>query len=302
MKLLRTLAAALLLVAGFVAALAGYGYFEATRDPVVVRYSVGLAKWPAGAPPLRVVQMSDIHVAWPDMPLDRVARIVEQVNALKPDLVVITGDFVGGKIFDRRVANLNQALAPLLKLRARYGIVAVRGNHDSPYWTPIVFARTPIRMLQDRWIAVGPITLAGVDDITSWLHPVVAMKRAVAGAPSDRPLVMLSHEPDFFQWLPKPVDLLISGHTHGGQIKLPLIGARSTGMAYVDAHLRGLYAEHGQHMIVSSGIGTSIVPLRIGVPPEVVVITLGPVGPSLSAPTASLTLPHSVGRKSGTDR
>ena len=276
MKLLRTLATLFLFVAGLVLAFAGYGYYEATRDPVVVRYSVGLAKWPAGAPPLRIVQLSDIHVAWPDMPVERVARIVAQVNRLKPDLVVITGDFVGGKIWDRKIVNFDDALVPLTKLRARYGTVAVRGNHDSSYWTPIVFSRTPIRMLQNRWIAVGPITVAGVDDLTGWLNPVIGAQRAVAGAPTDRPLIMLSHEPDFFQWLPRPVDLLICGHTHGGQIILPLVGTRSTGEAFTDKHLRGLFAEHGQRMIVSSGLGTSMVPLRIGVPPEVAVITLGP--------------------------
>lgn len=292
MKLLRRLATLLLLVAVLVVAVIDYGYYGATRDPVVVRYSVGLAKWPAGAPPLRIVQLSDIHVAWPDMSIERVAGIVEQVNALKPDLVVITGDFVGGKIWDRKVANLDEALVPLTKLRARYGIIAVRGNHDSSYWTPIVFARTPIRMLQNRWIAVGPITVAGVDDLSAWLNPVTGAQRAVAGAPADLPLIMLSHEPDFFQWLPKPVDLLIAGHTHGGQIVLPLLGTRSTGSRFTDRHLRGLFSEHGQQMIVSSGLGTSLVPLRIGVPPEVAVITLGPRRQG----------GYSVGRKSGTDR
>ncbi|QXQ08179.1 metallophosphoesterase [Sphingosinicellaceae bacterium] len=276
MKLLRILATVLMLVAGLVLALVVYGYYEATRDPVVAHYSVGFAKWPAGAPPLRVVQLTDIHVAWPDMPLSRVARIVDQVNALHPDLVVITGDFVGGKLWDRQVANFDEALVPLVKLCARYGVIAVRGNHDSPYWTPIVFARTPIRMLQNRWISVGPITVAGVDDPTSLHNPVTDARLAVAGAPTDRPLVLLSHVPDFFQWIPRSVDLLICGHTHGGQIVLPLLGTRSTGGVFNDHHLRGLFSEHGQRMIVSSGLGTSMVPLRIGVPPEVAMITLGP--------------------------
>jgi predicted MPP superfamily phosphohydrolase len=83
---------------------------------------------------------------------------------------------------------------------------------------------------------------------------------------------------------------VLAGHSHGGQIRLPLVGSRSTGSDYIDRHLRGRFVEHGQTLIVSSGIGTSILPLRIGVPPEIVEVTLGPARG------------YSVGRKSGTDR
>lgn len=265
-----------LLVVGLGLALLVIGYAQAVSDPRVAQYRVAVADWPAGTPPLRIVQMSDVHVAWPDMPPTRLARIVRQANALHPDLVVLTGDYSGGKVWDRRIGNLDTAIAPLRDLRARYGVFAVRGNHDGPYWTPIVFARTPIVLLQNRWVAAGPITLAGIDDITGPGEASVRTRATVAGAPADRPLVLIAHEPDFFQWVPPNVDLVIAGHTHGGQIKLPWFGAPTTGRAYLDAHMRGLFVEPGKAMVVSSGIGTSIVPLRIGVPPEIVVITLGP--------------------------
>ena len=265
-----------LLIVGLGLALVVIGYAQAVSDPRVVQYRVALADWPAGTPPLRIVQMSDIHVAWPDMPVTRLARIVGQANALRPDLIVLTGDYSGGKVWDRRIGNLDTAIAPLRALRARYGVFAARGNHDGPYWTPIVFARTPIVLLQNRWVAAGPITLAGMDDITGPGEPSARTRATVAGAPADRPLVLIAHEPDFFRWVPPSVDLAIAGHTHGGQIKLPWFGAPTTGRAYLDAHLRGLFVEPGKAMVVSSGIGTSVVPLRIGVPPEIVVITLGP--------------------------
>ena len=265
-----------LLIVGLGLALVVIGYAQAVSDPRVVHYRVGVADWPAGTPSLRIVQMSDVHVAWPDMPVERLARIVRQANALRPDLIVLTGDYSGGKVWDRRIGNLDTAIAPLRRLRARYGVFAARGNHDGPYWTPIVFARTPIVLLQNRWVAAGPITLAGIDDITGPGEPSGRTRATVAGAPADRPLVLIAHEPDFFQWVPPSVDLVIAGHTHGGQIKLPWFGAPTTGRAYLDAHLRGLFVEPGKAMVVSSGIGTSIVPLRIGVPPEIVVITLGP--------------------------
>ena len=272
-----------------IAALTAWGYAEAQRDPVVVRYAVGLGRWPAGQPPLRIVQLSDIHVAWPAMPLTRVERIVDQVNALHPDLVVLTGDYLGGMLYDVPVANGDQMLVPLRRLRARYGVIAVRGNHDSAYWTPIVFGRTQIAMLQNRWIAAGPVTVAGVDDITGVDDPAAAARQAVLDAPRDRPLILLAHEPDYFEVLPPGVDLLIAGHTHGGQIVLPFLGTRSTGVPFEDRHLRGHFTEHGRQLIVSSGIGTSLIPIRIGVPPEVALITLGPAA-------------YSVGRNSGTDR
>ena len=106
--------------------------------------------------------------------------------------------------------------------------------------------------------------------------------------PQGKPLIMLAHEPDLVQWAPSRVDLFIAGHTHGGQIKLPLLGAPTTGMTFLDKHLRSAFIVDGKRLIVSSGIGTSLIPLRIGVPPEVVEITLGPA--------------YSVGRKSGTDK
>ena len=153
--LLRLIGTALLLFAGLVLAFVIAGYAEATRDPVVVRYRVALADWPPGAPPLRIVQMSDIHFAWPDMPARRIARIVAQVDALKPDLIALTGDYSGGKFWDRDIGDMDDAIAPLRALRARLGVVVVRGNHDGPYWTPIVFADTGFAYLKNRWIDLG---------------------------------------------------------------------------------------------------------------------------------------------------
>ena len=267
------------MLAAFVLAFAAAGYYGATRDPVIARYTVSLKNWPAGAPPLRIVQLSDIHFGWPDMPADRIARIVAQANALQPDIIVLTGDFQGGKVWDADIGNMDDAVRPLKALRARYGVFAVRGNHDGPYWTPRVFGRTPIHLLQDRWMMAGPVVIAGVDDLTTPIHPAIMARAAVAGAPPGVPLILLGHEPDFFAHLPPRVDVFIAGHTHGGQIVLPLIGPVRGLDDYLKAHRRGWFREHGQQLIVSSGLGTSVVPMRIGVPPEIALITVGPVTP-----------------------
>ncbi|HPU14657.1 MAG TPA: metallophosphoesterase [Polymorphobacter sp.] len=254
-------------------ALGLFGYAGARQQPRVVRYDVALPDWPAGQPPLRIVQLSDLHGSWLDMPPDRISGIVAQVNALHPDVIVLTGDYIGGKWFDWPHIRLEDFTDRLGKLRARYGVYAVVGNHDTRYWTRWAFDRVGIRTLINQRADIGPVTLAGVDDITNMTNTAPPLRATIAGASTAKPLLLLAHEPDFFLNRERAIDLIISGHTHGGQIKLPLIGARRLG-PFLDAHLRGNFFEDGRRLIVSSGLGTSIVPIRIGVRPEIVVITI----------------------------
>lgn len=281
---MRRLATLLVLVGGVGLAFTVAGVAEALRTPVVVEYRVTLARWPAGQPPLRIVQLTDVHVSWPDMPPARLARIVAQANALRPDMTVLTGDYDGGKLIDRGGWPLSQKLKPLAGLRAPLGVHIVLGNHDQRYWSNWAFAKVGMRVLGNGVVDTGPVAVAGLHDMLHLGDPVAGAARIAARAPIDKPLLLLAHEPDHFQWLPRQVDLLIAGHTHGGQ--LGWLGARVLS-PFLRAHRRGQFAEGGKQMIVSSGIGTTFVPLRLGVPPEIVVITVGG---------------HSVGRNSGTDR
>ncbi len=259
------------------------GWREATAPPTVVAYGLPVPGW--AAPPLRIVQLTDIHLGPPDMPPARVARIVAQANALHPDLVVLTGDYHGGKLVDGlfargRGGNLDDAVRPLRALRSRLGTFAVRGNHDEPYWTPRVLPRNRMTYLENAHADAGPVVVAGVDDLATGHANVAA---ALAGIAPGKPVVLLMHEPDGFADVPGSVAVTLAGHTHGGQVRLPLIGAlvTNTRLGYV----RGRYVVGGRTLIVSSGLGTSGLPFRLGVPPEIVVVTL-----------------HSVGRNSGTDR
>jgi predicted MPP superfamily phosphohydrolase len=115
---------------------------------------------------------------------------------------------------------------------------------------------------------------------------VEAMRRAARRAPADKPLLVIVHEPSFFHFLPPRPTLMIAGHTHGGQVRLPIIGSWSPD-AYSALYPRGLFRRDGHTLLVSSGLGTSILPIRIGVPPEIVEVTL---------------IPDQAGRNSGTDR
>ncbi|MBV8971111.1 MAG: metallophosphoesterase [Sphingomonadaceae bacterium] len=243
------------------------GWRGATARPRVVRYDVAVRGW--SGPPLRLVQVSDIHMGPPDMPAARVADIVAEVDALRPDIIVLTGDYHGGKFLDGDAGNLDDGVRPLRRLHAPLGVFAVRGNHDDPYWTPRVLPRYRMTYLENAHADAGPVTVAGIDDAETG-HPDIAA--ALAGAPPGKPVLLLMHEPDRFAAVPRGVALTLAGHTHGGQIRLPLIGAIVTHTDF--GWVRGRYDQGGRTLIVSSGVGTSGVPLRLGVPPEIVVVTL----------------------------
>ena len=264
MRAVLSLVAAIVVAAAVVAAVL---YRNAVATPVVVAYDVTVPGWTG--PPLRIAQVTDIHMGVPDMPATRVAALVRQVNALHPDLIALTGDYHGGKIIDTASGNLDDAVRPLARLRSRLGTFAVRGNHDEPYWSPRVLPRYGMTYLQNTHVDAGPVTVAGIDDLSTGSPDIVA---ALDGIAPGRPVILLMHEPDGFAGVPASVALTLAGHTHGGQIKLPLFGTPLTNTRF--GYVRGRYVVGGRTLIVSSGVGTSIVPLRLGVPPEIVVVTL----------------------------
>jgi predicted MPP superfamily phosphohydrolase len=284
-RYLRWVRRLLLALAAFAVAIVLFGIGYAVQDPIVARYTVTV---PGLQRQVRIVQLSDVHASAFDMPVARLRRIVGMANALQPDLIVLTGDYISGYPSSWTAARTTAALAPLGELSAPLGVLAVLGNHDSGPMTRKAIAATHIRLLVGESYDAGPLAIAGADDILAGSPAVEKWRKAAANAPSGKPVIAIAHEPDFMQWLPKRVPLLIAGHTHGGQIVLPLLGTLPRS-PFLDAHLRGLFDKNGQTLIVSSGLGTSVLPMRIGVPPEIVEITLVPAD-------------HSVGRKSGTDR
>ncbi|HEX8640730.1 MAG TPA: metallophosphoesterase [Allosphingosinicella sp.] len=263
----------------FVAALAvaGWAYWTAISDPVVRRAQVALRDWPAGAPPVRAVLVSDIHVAGPDMPPSRLQRIVGQINALRPDLVLIAGDLVSDKRFATRIYSLAEAVAPLARLRSRLGSYAVLGNHD--HWRNADEARAALRkagitVLDNNAVRAGPLAIGGLDDAFTDHHDLtrtLAALRPLGGA-----RLVLSHSPDPFPEVPNDVGLVLAGHTHCGQIRLPMVGAVSTMSEHGDRYACGRIEESGKTLIVGAGLGTSILPLRLGAVPDLWLIRIGP--------------------------
>lgn len=255
--------------------LAGWAYWTAIADPVVREAELAPPRWPLGAPAVRAVLISDIHASRPDMTPRRLERIVAQVNALDPDIVLIAGDLLSEKWIT--LYSPEEAAAPLGGLRARLGVYAVLGNHD--HWIDgagvrRALARARIHLLDNDAVQAGPLVIGGLDDAFTGhdnLGRTLAAMRALPGA-----RILLSHSPDPFPALPPDVTLMLAGHTHCGQIRLPLIGAPRTMSAYGQRYACGLVRENGRTLIVTAGLGTSFLPLRLGAVPDLWLIHLGP--------------------------
>jgi hypothetical protein len=268
----------LLILAALLILLLGWCYWSAVAEPAVRRASVALPGFPAGQPPVKVALIADLHVQGPDMPPERLARIVAQVNAEQPDLVLIAGDFVGDRSLSTRHYNSAESVAPLAGLRSRLGTFAVLGNHD--YWRngPEVRAaltRIGVRVLANQAVQAGPLALGGLDDQRTGHNRDSQTYQAMRALPGAR--VLLSHSPDPFATLPPDIGLMLAGHTHCGQIRLPLWGPLTTDSAYGERYACGFLEQDGRRLIVTAGLGASILPLRLMAPPDFWIVTIGAV-------------------------
>jgi len=257
-------------------ALAGYSFFEARRDPVVRQARVALPDWPQGAAPLRVVLISDVHIGTPAMDGARLARIVAQINALHPDLVVIAGDFIFGHVPGSAGRLGAPMVAPLKALSAPLGVVAVLGNHD--HWTGGETVRglleqAGVTVVENKAIRRGVLVLGLLGDDFSHhadLPATLAAMDALAG-----PRLMLTHSPDIAPKLPARIPLLLAGHTHCGQVMIPFHGPVSDVSRYGARYRCGVRIEGGRTVITTAGLGTSGGPFRLGAPPDLWLVTVG---------------------------
>lgn len=267
------LGSGLLGAAGIACGVGGVGLYSlgvAPYAPVVERITVALRGMPPSAPPIRVVQLSDIHIR-PRFSAADVRRAVEIANSLQPDLAVLTGDFAyhdAGLVFD--------AAVELGRLSARLGRFAVLGNHD--YWTDAqvvseALTRNGIDLLTNTATQVDRDTglwLGGVDD--AWAgQPDLA--RALELIPETAPAVLLCHEPDFADNVPARIGLQLSGHTHGGQVRIPGLGAPLLPMLGVKYHI-ALNQAAETLVYVNRGLGVINPPVRFNCPPEITLVML----------------------------
>jgi predicted MPP superfamily phosphohydrolase len=265
-------AAALLLLA--------WMYWEAARMPVLRQTEIVLADYPAGARPLRVALLTDTHMGGPDQSPARLDRIVAAINALKPDLILLGGDYKGEAKLPGFSYTREEGAAPLGRLRAPLGVVAVLGNHDhwddAAAWTGLLEGEG-IAVLRNQAVRRGPLAVGGIDDAYSGhdnLEATLASARAQGGA-----VVLLSHGALPFKQSAGPLPPFLAGHTHCGQIALPFIGPLYLPYKHPIRYACGRYDEPRGTILVSGGVGTSNLPLRLNAPPDYWLITFrGPAG------------------------
>ncbi len=281
-----------------------YAWLIEPNTLVVRRVDIESASW-HGAP-ITIAALSDLHVAGPHMRARRVERIVRRVNALRPDIVVLLGDYIAGHAdpIDRAPSENSEmanGLAYLAALDAPLGVIAVLGNHDSWYDRAAVttmLQAAGVATLWNRNVVVRrgdeAFIIAGLEDKTTGDPSFAA---ALDGAPDGLDVIALSHSPDpFTEPSPMPLALMLAGHTHCGQVRLPLIGALATASQYGQRYVCGYVSENGRALYTSAGLGTSFLPVRFLAPPEIVLITLRAPGDHRAPPAPE---PESGGDASG---
>ena len=285
----------------------GTGAYAAGIEPglrlVTTAYDLRPPRWPAGLT-LKVAVIADIHACEPWMPATRVRHIAEVANALEPDVTVLLGDFNGGHRYVTGAVYPEQWAEALSILRAPLGVYGILGNHD--WWHGVLpgikgdegeSVRGGLRqagaiLLENNvwaiWKNGQKIWLAGIGDqmaITVGRHRhrgIDDLAGTLAQVTDDAPVLLLAHEPYIFHKVPDRVSLTLCGHTHGGQINLPLLSTLYAEEHYGMERIYGHIVEDGRHLIISGGLGTSFVPVRFLRPPEVVLVTIG----SEASPTA----------------
>ncbi len=259
----------------------------------IQRWAVTPKGWTAG--PLRIAVIADVHVGEPWVTLARLQSIVAQTNALGADLIVFAGDLEAGHRFVTRKVPLVDAAVALGRLQAPLGVHAILGNHDwwhdeaaqdrgtGPAQAALLLRDAGLAVYENRaarigqgagafWLAglgdqlafgVGPGQFRGADDLPGTLAQIT----------DDAPVILLAHEPDIFVHVPDRVCLTLSGHTHGGQVRAfgysPVVPS-----AFGNRFAYGVVRDGARHLVVSGGIGCSIIPFRLGMVPEITVVDL----------------------------
>lgn len=281
--------------AGLIGAAASTVTYAAAIEPgfrlVVQEYRLSLPGW-GGRPPLSICITTDLHAGEPWMPLSRIERIVAAANALAPDLHVMLGDLPAHHAFVSRRVPMPDVTRLLAQLRAPLGSYAILGNHD--WWDDpntvrslrgppairglLETAGMPVLANEAVRLPHGPgVWLLGTDSAQAFgSRRPGADNLPAAMTPlqhDDAPAILLAHEPDIFPRVPGRIALTLAGHTHGGQVRMfgqsAVVPSR-----YGGRYAYGLIEESGHRMVVSGGLGCSIAPVRLGVPPELTVIRI----------------------------
>lgn len=239
--------------------------------------TLAVADWTG--PPMTIAVAADFHVGAPHAGLPMLRKVVDQLNAGSPDLILLPGDFVIQGVLGGQAVDPAQIAEEFGRLKAPLGVFATLGNHD--WWhdgqqVRQALEQKGIRVIENGAIPLpttnGKIWLVGIgDDMTGHAHPA----KALAAAPADARLIVMMHDPANAPDLPPQTIVAFAGHTHGGQVRLPFFGALITPGRSPLRHSLGWLPDVAAPTYVTAGIGTSILPVRFNCPPETVTLRLG---------------------------
>ncbi|MDP5211000.1 metallophosphoesterase [Microbulbifer sp. 2205BS26-8] len=258
--------------------LAIWAFFAEPNSFRIREQAISIDSWPSACNNKKVAILADLHVGSPYKGIDSLRWIVDKVNARLPDLILLPGDFVIQGVAGGSFVAPEEAARVLGELKAPMGVFAVLGNHD--WWLDAkrvekAFADRGITVLEDRSAKLSngacELRLVGISDYWEGAHDIT---KAMDGIDTAETILAFTHNPDIFPELPKQITLTIAGHTHGGQVYLPFIGRPVVPSRYGQRYAIGHVIEEGKNMYVSPGVGTSILPVRFLVPPEVTLLSI----------------------------
>src|SRR5882672_10794609 len=239
---------------------------------IVHQETIQIDNWPKELTGLRIAVISDIHTGAPFINDRKLQQIVATTNALNPDLIVLLGDYMSPNSWHSHRVEPEVTAAALKNLKAPLGVYTILGNHDWWYDGDKVrraFEQNGIPVIDDEVVEIKrqdqSFWLAGLADC--WTRPQ-RIDQTISKAPAGSAVMAITHNPDVFPNLPQSVPLLLAAHTHGGQVNFPLIGTPVVPSRFGPKYTAGHIYENGHHLYVTTGIGTSILPVRFRVPPE----------------------------------
>jgi uncharacterized protein len=249
--------------------------------PRIVRKEIALRRWPERLQGFTIALLSDFHYD-PYFSIHPLKRAIDMVNALQPDLIVLTGDFVSLPLLSKNDKGAALAADPcarlLRQMQAKHGLWAVLGNHDyfsNPDHVTAALESQGIQVLANRSVAIEPngarFWLSGVNDVLSQTADLGA---ALQPVPRDEATILLAHEPDYADYVSRyPIDLQLSGHSHGGQLRVPFVRPLYL-PEMAKKYIWGLYKIGPLTLYTNAGLGTVVVPARLNCPPEITLLTL----------------------------
>jgi predicted MPP superfamily phosphohydrolase len=263
-----------------VAALAVESALIEPNRPRIVRQDIALRRWPARLEGFTIAHLSDFHYD-PLCSVHPLKAAIGMVNSLRPDLIALTGDFVSVPLLslnNRAGASVAEPCAHLLRqMQAPHGLWAVMGNHDF-YTDPVrvtnALRAAGIQVLANQSVPIerdgARFWLSGVNDVLGGDANLDATLQTVTGGEAT---VLLAHEPDYADHAARyPVDLQLSGHSHGGQVRIPLAGPLYL-PELAKKYVAGLYNIGPLTLYTNRGLGTVILPVRLNCPPEITFLT-----------------------------